>query len=68
MRVYDGLFSPVLGVARGYQCPVLRDGKRASRVKDKFVKEWGPASYNKEEEDLGKEVTSLPPFAIVSSI
>jgi hypothetical protein len=44
MRVYEGIFSPVCGVARGYQCPVFAEGKLASRVKDKFVKEWGPAA------------------------
>jgi hypothetical protein len=41
---FEGIFSPVCGVARGYQCPVFAEGKLASRVKDKFVKEWGPAA------------------------
>jgi hypothetical protein len=44
MRVYEGIFSPVCGVARGYQCPAFAEGKLASRVKDKFIKEWGPAA------------------------
>jgi hypothetical protein len=69
MRVYDGLFNPEFGIARGYQCPaVAKDGKPASRVKDKFVKEWGPAAQMQLERDKAENRQTFEGVKILSEL
>jgi hypothetical protein len=67
MRLYEGIFSPEFGVARGYQCPFV-DGKLASRVKEKFINEWGPAAKKQMEADAAEGKQSSDSVMLMSSL
>jgi hypothetical protein len=67
MRLYEGIFSPEFGVARGYQCPFV-DGKLASQVKEKFIKEWGPAAKKQMEADAAEGKQSSDSVMLMNSL